>query len=160
MKKAAHIFAAGINLTVSNHSFIKRSPTDTTVGRQVRALKQKYNFLRPYIVGYEGRQFSTIAAHNIFVRVYPPRKRPISALRQIPHSKVHRPEMLRLWRVFSGKEAREFFRCGARIFYFPNQNEKVPAPRFSEHGNKKLWRVNSSFSPNTVPNEMLHLHAK
>lgn len=33
--------------------------------------------------------------------------------------------------VFSEKPEQEVFRCGARIFYFSNHNEKVYAPRFS-----------------------------
>ena len=160
MKKAAHIFATGINQTALNHSFIKRPPTDTTVGRQVRALKQRYNFLRPYIFGYIGRQFSTIVAHNIFIRACPPENDRTFLCGQIRLSEVHRPEMLGLRSVFSGKAAREFFRCGAIIFHFPNQNEKVPAPRFSERGNRKLWCANPSFSLNTVAHEMMRLHAK
>ncbi len=43
----------------------------------------------------------------------------------------YEPKMLRLWCVFSEKPEQEVFRCGARIFYFSNQNEKVYAPRFS-----------------------------
>lgn len=42
----------------------------------------------------------------------------------------YEPKMLRLWCVFSEKPEQEVFRCGARIFYFSNQNEKVYAPRF------------------------------
>ena len=40
--------------------------------------------------------------------------------------------MLRLWRVFPEKVARDFFRCGVRIFCFPRQNKKVYEPRFEE----------------------------
>ena len=49
----------------------------------------------------------------------------------------YEPKTLRLWRVFSRKAARDFFRCGVRIFYFPNQNRKVYAPRFWE-GQKRM----------------------
>ena len=154
MKKAAHIFATGINQTALNHSFIKRPPTDTTVGRQVRALKQRYNFLRPYIFGYIGRQFSTIVAHNIFIRAYPlPRKRPNFPFRTNPPLRSSQTGNARI-------AERVFGKSGARIFHFPNQNEKAPAPRFSERGNRKLWRVNPSFSLNTVAHEMMRLHAK
>ena len=175
MKKAAHIFATGINQTALNHSFIKRPPTDTTVGRQVRALKQRYNFLRPYIFGYIGRQFSTIVAHNIFIRTCSPRKRPNFPFRTNPP--------LRSSQTGNAPIAeRVFGKSGARIFHFPNQNEKVPAPRFSERGNRKLWRANispilisllifcrgnrklwranPSFSLNTIAHEMMRLHAK
>ena len=54
----------------------------------------------------------------------------------------YEPKTLRLWRVFSRKAARDFFRCGVRIFYFPNQNRKVYAPRFWEGQKRKFSRVN------------------
>ncbi|ERJ65734.1 hypothetical protein HMPREF1990_00718 [Porphyromonas gingivalis W4087] len=59
--------------------------------------------------------------------------------------------------MFSGKAAREFFPRGARIFYFPNQNEKVPAPRFAEHRNRKLWRVNGLLDGCPFPFRFLSL---
>lgn len=37
----------------------------------------------------------------------------------------HEPKMRRLRRVFSEKMARELFRCGVRIFHFPNQKQKI-----------------------------------
>ena len=68
--------------------------------------------------------------------------------------------MLRLRRVFSGKAARDFFRCGARIFYFPSHSEKFYAPRFSEHGDRKLWRVNAlqGSCPFSVPVSLFGLN--
>ena len=54
----------------------------------------------------------------------------------------YEPETLRLWRVFSWKAAREFFRSGVRIFSLPRQNRKVYAPRFWEGQKRKFSRVN------------------
>ena len=56
----------------------------------------------------------------------------------------YEPETLRLWRVFSRKAAREFFRCGVRNFSLPRQNRKVLAPHFQEGQKRKFPRVNSS----------------
>lgn len=54
--------------------------------------------------------------------------------------------MLGLWSENPEKQAREFFRCGARIFCFPNQNEKFLEPRFADCRVADFWRVNS-FNP-------------
>nr|WP_235318107.1 hypothetical protein [Porphyromonas gulae] len=44
--------------------------------------------------------------------------------------------------MFSGKAARDFFRCGTGSKKFSNHSEKNLAPRFSEHRNRKLWCAN------------------
>ena len=143
MKKAAHIFATGINQTALNHSFIKRPPTDTTVGRQVRALKQRYNFLRPYIFGYIGRQFSTIVAHNIFIRACPlPRKRPNFPFRTNPPLRSSQTGNARI-------AERVFGKSGARIFSLWRENFSLPEPK-RKSSRATFFRASIVFSKESV----------
>ena len=80
---------------------------------------------------------------------YPPDMKPwsfdVDPSNQYPRSCCfcsYEPKTLRLRCLNPGKTAREFFRFGARIFCFPNQKQKNPAPHLQEQQMQKFWHVN------------------